>query len=372
MNPMLRLRSQGQAVWLDYIRRELLEGGELERLILEDGVTGVTSNPAIFEQAIAGGAEYDQVLRDLLEQSGDQSTAELYEEIAIGDIRMAADSLRPVYESTNGADGFVSLEVSPHLARATEATLEEARRLWKLVERPNLMIKIPATSEGIPAVEQALAEGININITLMFSLAHYEAVAGAYLRALERVSDPSCFASVASFFVSRVDTKVDRQLEEIGTDEALALQGKVAIANSKIVYRRFLDLFGGDSFARHRRRGARAQRVLWASTSTKNPAYRDVLYVEELIGPDTVNTLPPQTIEAFRDHGRVRQSLTEAMDEAQAQLDRLAELGVDLEQVTEELQSEGVEKFSQPFDRLLATLEEKRQSLASVPAGHAG
>ncbi len=372
MNPMEQLRAQGQAIWLDYIRRDILENGELERLVRQDGVTGVTSNPAIFQKAIGESTDYDEELRALLARDPALSAAELYEEIAFGDIRRAADILRPTYDSTSGADGFVSLEVSPHLAHDTEATLGEARRLWQRVDRPNLMIKIPATGAGIPAVEQALAEGINVNITLMFSQAHYEAVAGAYLRALERSPDPTRLASVASFFVSRVDTKVDRRLEEIERPEALALRGKIAVANSKVAYRRFEELFHGEPFAEHRRRGAHVQRVLWASTSTKNPAYRDVLYVEELIGPETVNTMPPATVEAFRDHGRVRPSLTEGLDEARAQLERLTALGVDLDLVTEELQSEGVEKFAQPFDRLLATLEEKRRALQAVAAEPAG
>jgi transaldolase len=372
MERMKALREQGQAIWLDFIRRDILVNGELERLVQEDGVTGVTSNPAIFQKAIGESTEYDEDLRARLAHDPEQSAGDLYEAIAVADIRMAADILRQTYDDSDGADGFVSLEVSPHLARQTDATLEEARRLWQLVERPNLMIKIPATPEGMPAVEKALAEGINVNITLMFSLAHYEAVAQAYLRALASASEPRRVASVASFFVSRVDTKLDPMLEAIGTSEALQLRGKIAVANSKLAYQRFLELFQAEAAADSRRRGGRVQRVLWASTSTKNPAYRDVLYVEELIGPETVNTLPPETVEAFRDHGRVRKSLVEDIDEARSQLEELANLGINLDEVTEELQVEGVDKFAQPFDRLLATLEDKQRTLRSVAAEPAG
>ena len=279
---------------------------------------------------------------------------------------MAADVLRPVYDSQDGADGFVSLEVSPHLARDTEATLAEARRLWSWVDRPNLMIKIPATDEGIPAIEEALAEGIHVNVTLMFSLADYEAVAGAYLRGVARAAEPERAASVASFFVSRVDSKLDGKLEEIGTEEARSLLGTIAIANSMLAYRRFRELFHGEAFAALRQRGARPQRVLWASTSTKNPAYRDVIYIEELIGTETVNTVPPATLTAFRDHGEVRASLDEGLATADEPLRRLAAVGVDLDAATAELQREGVEKFAVPFDRLLTTLEEKRAALAAA------
>ena len=372
MNPLQRLRSEGQAIWLDYIRRDLLTGGELERLVAEDGVTGVTSNPAIFEKAIGGSRLYDDEIRDLLGKRPEISAQELYEELAVDEIRMAADVLRPVYETLDGADGFVSLEVSPLLARDTEATLQEARRLWGWVDRPNLMIKIPATPEGIPAIEEALAEGIHVNVTLMFSLADYEAVAGAFLRGAARAASPSRTASVASFFVSRVDSKIDARLEAIGSDEAGSLLGTIAIANSMLAYRRFRELFHGEPFAALRARGARPQRVLWASTSTKNPAYRDVIYVEELIGSETVNTMPPETLAAFRDHGVVRRSLEEGMAGADEPLRRLAAVGVDLDAATAELQREGVEKFVEPFDRLLATLEAKRATLAAAPADAAG
>ena len=371
MNPLQRLRSEGQAIWLDYIRRDLLTSGELERMVAEDGVTGVTSNPAIFQQAIGESELYDDDIRRLIDDRPGLSATELYEELAVGEIRMATDILRQVYESESGADGFVSLEVSPHLARDTEATLAEARRLWSWVDRPNLMIKIPATAEGIPAIEEALAEGIHVNVTLMFSLADYEAVAGAFLRGAARSPEPARAASVASFFVSRVDSMVDRKLEAVGTEEARSLLGTIAIANSRLVYRRFRELFHGEPFAVLRQRGVRPQRVLWASTSTKNPAYPDVLYVEELIGAETVNTLPPATLVAFKDHGTVRPSLDEGMATAEEPIRRLAALGVDLDAATAELQRQGVEKFAQPFDRLLATLEEKRAALAVTAAAEA-
>ena len=366
MNRLKALTNQGQAVWLDYIRRDLLEEGELERMIREDGVTGVTSNPAIFQKAIGESELYDAQIRAILESDPEAGTQEVYERLAIADIRQAADILRPVYDATDGADGFVSLEVSPHLARDTDGTLREARSFWSRVDRPNLMIKVPASREGIPAVEQLLAEGIHVNITLMFSLRHYEAVARAYLRGVGSAGEPRAAASVASFFVSRVDSAIDAELEERASEEARALQGKVAIANSKLTYARYREIFHGASFAPLAEQGARPQRVLWASTSTKNPAYSDVLYVEELVGRETVNTVPPSTLDAFRDHGRVAETLTAGLDEARRTLQRLEELGIDLEATAEKLQEEGLVKFAQPFDRLLETLDEKRRSLASA------
>ncbi|MBI4483730.1 MAG: bifunctional transaldolase/phosoglucose isomerase [Acidobacteria bacterium] len=367
MNPLRALQQYGQSVWLDYIRRSLITSGELRRLVTEDGLRGVTANPTIFEKAIAGSADYDDALRKMLARDRHADARALYEELAVEDIRMAADVLRPVYDETDGADGFVSLEVAPQLAHDTAGTIAEARRLWRAVARPNLMIKVPATPEGIPAIETLLAEGININITLMFSLSHYEAVAYAYIRGLERHSDPSRMASVASFFVSRVDTMVDRALEAIGTPEALALRGKIAIANARMAYRRFQEIFHGEPFAALRRRGARVQRPLWASTGTKNPAYSDVLYVEELIGPETVNTVPPSTLDAFRDHGRVRRTVTEGLEEAEAALARLAKLGVDLDAVGSKLQDEGVTSFATSFDQLMAALVQKRRAIIFGP-----
>jgi len=317
MNRLLELQRQGQAIWLDYIHRNLITSGELKRLVEEDGLRGVTSNPTIFEKAIAETKDYDDALCKRLEARAGSYDRTLYEALAVEDIQMAADTLRGVYDELDGADGFVCLEVAPDLAHDTASTIAEARRLWKEVNRPNVMIKVPATSEGVPAIENLLAEGININITLMFSLSHYEAVAQAYLRGVERSPQPHRVASVASFFVSRVDTAVDRALEALGAPEALALRGKIAIANSKLVYQRFREIFHGETFAALQKRGARVQRPLWASTSVKNPAYSDVMYVEELIGPETVNTMPLVTLNAFRDHGRAHASLQEGAPEAE-------------------------------------------------------
>ena len=361
MNPLKALwEEHGQAAWLDYIERDLLTGGGLERLVAADGVRGVTSNPSIFKAAITGSESYDADIDAFLEAHPEASTEALYEALAITDIQMAADILAPVYETSVGTDGFVSFEVSPHLAHDTAGTEAEAHRLWKAVDRPNLMIKVPATSAGIPAIENLIAAGINVNATLMFSLADYEAVATAFLRGLKRRSDPSGVASVASFFVSRVDSKVDAALEVIGTDEALGLCGRAAIANSRLAYRRFLELFHGPSFVEMAAHGAQVQRPLWASTSTKNPAYDDVLYVEELVGPETVNTLPTATLEAYRDHGRPRSKIAETFDEDEALLARIGELGIDLDQVTTQLQIDGVASFADAFDELIAALESKR------------
>lgn len=358
------LRKFGQSIWLDYVQRSLITSGELRRMVEADGLSGVTSNPTIFEKAIAGSGDYDDRLEAILADHPRAEPRTIYELLAIEDIQMAADVLRMVYDETGGADGFVSLEASPHLAHDTEGTLGEVRRLWKSVARPNVMIKVPGTPEGIPAVEALIAEGININITLMFSLSHYEAVAQAYLRGLGRCATPESVASVASFFVSRVDTVVDRALEAIGTPQALALRGKAAIANAKLVYRRFRAIFDGEAFSPLRRKGARVQRPLWASTGTKNPAYSDVLYVEGLIGPDTVNTLPPATLDAFRDHGEVsRAAVQEHWEEAWSSLARLKELGIDLEAVTEKLQTDGVAAFAASFDQLLNALGEKHKTI---------
>lgn len=363
-NPLKQLGKFGQSVWLDYIRRSLIESGELQRLVRDDGLSGVTVNPTILEKAIAGSTDYNTALRTLVAADPHADPLALYERLAVEDVQMATDVLRPVYDKTEGADGFVSLEVSPGLAHDTPGTVAEARRLWKAVHRPNLMIKVPATREGIPAIEALTAEGINVNITLMFSLAHYEVVAQAYRRGLEHCSDPRRVASVASFFVSRVDTAVERALEAIGTPEALALRGKIAIANAKIAYRRFREIFYGEPFAALRRRGGRVQRPLWASTGTKNPAYSDVLYVEELIGPDTVNTVPPATLNAFRDHGRVRgATIEEGQADAEAALIRLKALGVNLDVVAEQVQADGVDAFSASLEKLLDVLREKRATV---------
>jgi transaldolase len=357
MNPLRQLwEEHRQAVWLDFIERDLVSGGGLARLVAEDGVRGVTSNPSIFCAAMTSSGAYDGQIDVLLSGQPEITTDELYEALAIEDIRRAADVLRSVYDASAGGDGFVSLEVSPHLAHDGAGTVAEARRLWQAVDRANLMIKVPATEAGIPAIEELIADGINVNATLMFSLADYEAVSGAYLAGLARCAEPARVASVASFFVSRVDSKVDAKLEEIGTGDALELRGTAATANAQLAYRRFREIFTGDDFAPLAERGARAQRPLWASTSTKNPAYSDVKYVEELIGPDTVNTLPTATLEAFRDHGRLRSALIDGMAGADATLERLAAVGVDLAEITRRLQVDGVAAFAESFDSLMAEL----------------
>ncbi len=367
MNPLKELGEQGQSIWLDYIRRNLILSGELKRMVEEDGIRGVTSNPTIFEKAIAGSTDYDDALRIMLVRDGKADGEKLYEPLAIEDIQMAADVLRSVYDASNGDDGYVSLEVSPHLAHDTQATISEAKRLRAAVDRPNLMIKVPATPAGIPAIEQLIADGLSINVTLMFSMSHYESVARAYVKGLERCATPAKVASVASFFVSRVDTAVDKELEKNGTPEAKALAGKIAIANSKVVYRRFMEIFHGEGFASLRSRGARVQRPLWASTGTKNPAYSDVLYVENLIGPETVNTLPPDTINAFRDHGKIPGATVKAgFADADAKLASLARLGIDLDAITEKLQVDGVAAFAASFDQLMSALEKKRKAMAGV------
>jgi len=363
-DPIQGTRRLGQSIWLDYIRRNLITSGELQKLV-QGGISGITSNPAIFQKAIAQSNDYDEALQALLRSDPDADVKTIYEHLAVEDIRMATDILRPVYEASDGMDGFVSLEASPHLAYDTKATMAEVRRLWRLVGRPNLMIKVAATAQGIPAIETLIAEGININVTLMFSLKHYEAVSHAYIRGTARNPNPGRVASVASFFVSRVDTYVDRELQRLGTAEALALRGRAAIANSKLVYQRFREVLLGREFAEERERGAHVQRVLWGSTSTKNPAYSDVRYVEGLIGPDTVNTLPPETINAFRDHGQVRRTLDEGLAEAEEVVANLRKVGVDLESITERLQRDGVKAFADSFDRLLSALEERRKVWAA-------
>jgi transaldolase len=368
MNPLLALRDCGQSVWLDHISRGLLTTGTLERLIREDGLAGVTSNPTIFERAISGSGDYDAGLRRALDADHTLANRALAEQLVVEDIQAAADLLRPVYHDSDGLDGFVSLEVSPGSARDTQATIAEARHLWQAVTRPNVMIKVPATSEGIPAVEVLTAAGLNVNITLMFSLDHYEAVAQAYLRGIERHPNPRQVVSVASVFVSRLDAVADRLLERIGSPEALSLRGTIAIANARRIYRRFREIFHGERFTDLAGRGARIQRPLWASTGTKNPSYRDVLYLESLIGADTVTTVPPATMDAFRDHGRVRVTLgTEDVDaDAAATLDKAAALGLDLHDITEQLQIDGIEAFTSSFDRLIDTVGRKRRALRTT------
>jgi transaldolase/glucose-6-phosphate isomerase len=370
MNPLKQLHDFGQSVWLDYIRRSLITSGELKRMIEEDGLRGVTSNPAIFEKAITGSNDYADVLEASRQQHVDAMQS--YERIALGDIRDAADVLRPVYEDSGGHDGYVSLEVSPYLARDTGGTVREAKRLWAALERENVMIKVPATEEGIPAVAELIAEGISVNVTLIFSQAIYDQVAAAYVEGLERFrengGDLSKVASVASVFVSRLDAAVEAALEERGVSgsDGKAVLGKVAIANAKLAYQRWKTHFAGEDWERLKSLGAQTQRLLWASTGTKNPEYRDVLYVEELVGTDTVNTIPPATFDAFRDHGKVRATLEEDADGARRTLEQLAELGIDLDSITDDLLEQGLRQFSQAFDKLLRAVD-FRCTCASEP-----
>jgi transaldolase len=361
------LSELGQSVWIDSLSREMLETGELERLIREDAVSGVTSNPTIFQKALAEGEWYDPQLRELARID---DASEVFVRLAERDISGACDLLRPIYDRTSGDDGYVSMEVDPRLANETAATLEQALRLHREIGRPNLLVKIPATKPGLPAIEDAIAGGHSINITLIFSLERYAEVVEAYLRGLERLLEAggelSRVASVASFFVSRVDTEADKRLEAIGTEEALALRGKLAVANAKLAYDHFLQRFSGERWQRLRARGARVQRCLWASTSTKNPSYPDTIYVDELIGPDTVNTMPIETVRAFQDHGSVRPTLTEGMDEARRLLERFAAVGVDYGDVVELLEREGVEKFADSFAALREGIEAKRSRIGAA------
>jgi transaldolase len=368
-NPLKELLAYGQSVWLDYIRRDLLTSGELLRLVKEDGLRGMTSNPTIFEKAISGSKDYAQQLQELAKRK-DLDAKGVFEILAIKDIQSATDVLRPVYDESKKHDGYVSLEVSPTLAHQTQETLDEARRLWKAVGRANTMIKVPGTPEGIPAFRQLISEGVNVNVTLLFAQDVYERVAWAYIEALEaRVKsggDVSAIASVASFFVSRIDSLIDGTIEgklkdtNLPADEQAllrGLQGKVAIANAKLAYQSYKKIFSGPRWEALAARGAQTQRVLWASTSTKNPAYRDVLYAEELIGADTVDTMPPATLEAFRDHGRVRASLEENVDEASRVMENLERAGISMKQITDQLTNEGVKLFADAFEKLLAAVE---------------
>lgn len=365
-HPLRRLNAAGQSPWYDNIHRSMLEGGGLARLIRDDDLRGVTSNPAIFEKAITGTDEYDAAIRQALATRSNLTARELFFALALDDIRAAADVLLPVHRDTDGVDGFVSMEVSPDLAHDTEATIREAHELAASLDRPNVMIKVPATRAGIPAIEELIADGIHVNVTLLFAVERYAEVAEAYLRGLERRLDHGQpigrIASVASFFVSRVDTALDPLLA--AQDPGLA--GTLAIANARLARARFHTLFGGERFARLAAAGARAQRLLWASTGTKNPAYSDVLYVETLIGPDTVNTMPPATWAAFRDHGRVGPTLDGGLEAAEAAVARLAGLGIDLARVTERLEQEGVASFLHSFETLLAALDTKARAVATV------
>jgi transaldolase/glucose-6-phosphate isomerase len=371
-NPLKALLSYGQSMWLDYIRRDLITSGKLKTLINDDGLRGMTSNPSIFEKAIADSHLYDDMLKSLGSRAGLGATSG-YEQIAIRDIQDAADVLRPVYQSSEFRDGYVSLEVSPLLALETQKTIDEGRRLWKAVNRENVMIKVPGTAEGLPAIRQLIGEGININVTLLFAQEVYEEVAEAYIAGLEdlakRGGHLKKMAGVASFFISRIDTLVDSMIEDklkttkdAPTQTLLkSLLGKVAIANGKLTYQRYQHIFSGPRWEALASKGAQTQRVLWASTSTKNPAYRDVMYVEELIGPDTVDTMPPATVDAFRDHGRLRNSLAEDVPGAQKVMDDLAKAGISIKEVTTRLTTDGVKLFADAFHKLLAAVEKSIQ-----------
>jgi transaldolase len=360
-----KLAARGQSIWFDTLSRDLVHTGELKRMMEEDAVTGVTSNPTIFQKALSSGNAYDEDMKELLAETDDPE--KIFFSLALQDIRDACDTLAPAYEASKGADGYVSMEVLPSLAYDTEATFAQARWIAKEVDRPNLMVKIPATMAGLPAIEDCIAHGTSINITLIFSLERYKAVAEAYLRGLERLvaggGDPSKIASVASFFVSRVDTEADKRLGDAHRD----LQGKLAVANAKLAYEHYLEVFSSERWAYLEGKGATKQRCLWASTSTKNPDYRDVIYVEELIGPETVNTMPLETIKAFQDHGEVRgDTVLEGLDEAHALLGQLEAAGVSYDDVVETLEAEGVQKFADSFDEIAESIRAKRGSLAAA------
>jgi transaldolase/glucose-6-phosphate isomerase len=374
-NPLQELLNYGQSMWLDYIRRDLFTTGKLKQMIADDGLRGMTSNPSIFEKAIADSSLYDDILKTLSSRSDLDATGK-YEQIAIRDIQDAADTLRPVYDESNFRDGYVSLEVSPYLARKTKETIAEAQRLWKAVKRDNVMIKVPGTAEGIPAIRQLIGEGININVTLLFAQEVYEKVADAYVAGLEDLAaqggNLKKMASVASFFISRIDTLIDSMLNDklkTASDESQkallnSLLGKVAIANGKLTYQAYERIFSGPRWQALANKGAQTQRVLWASTSTKNPNYRDVIYVEELIGKDTVNTMPPATVDAFRDHGKLRNALTEDVAGAKKVMDDLARAGVSMKEVTDKLTNDGVKLFADAFDKLLAAVAKSTQQKA--------
>jgi transaldolase len=367
MNRLQLLSEQGQSVWIDFLSRGLLHTGELARMMEADAVVGVTTNPTIFQKAVAQGEDYDEQLKELAGKVDDPK--ELFLELSARDVAEACDLLRPVFDVTGGVDGYVSWEVDPTFAYDRERTYEEAQRLHAWVDRPNLHVKIPATKPGLGAIEDMIAAGKNINVTLVFSLQRYAEVVEAYLRGLERLvasgGHPGQVASVASFFVSRVDTEADKRLDAIGSKKALALRGKLAIANAKLAYQLYLEAFSGPRWEFLAGKGARPQRCLWASTSAKNPAYRDVLYVEELIGPDTVDTMPPETIEAFQDHGEVARTLTKGLKKARAVFEDLAAVGLDVDDVTLTLEAEGVQKFADSFVDLLAGVGGKHTALVA-------
>jgi transaldolase len=374
-NPLLKLESYGQSIWMDFIRRETIASGQLKQLIEEDGLRGVTSNPSIFEKAIAGNHDYDDAIRALAFEG--KNVDQIYAALTVEDIQRTADLLRPVYDRLGGSDGFVSLEVSPYLARDTVKTIAEARRLWVAVARPNVMIKVPATLEGLPAIQQLIGEGINVNITLLFGLPRYRQVAEAYIRGLETLAAQgkplTSVASVASFFLSRIDVLLDPTLEKTMTmdtskaDLAATFHGEVAIFSAKAAYHMYKGIFESERFDKLKARGARTQRLLWASTSTKNPAYSDLKYVEALIGSDTIDTIPLETLAAYRDHGKPASCLTNDAEKAAETLRRLGEVGIDLDAATQQLEDEGIQKFIKAFDQLMKALTEKRAAALQVP-----
>lgn len=359
-NPLNKLPELGQSIWLDNISKGLIKSGGLKDLIEKDSVKGVTSNPTIFEKAISNSQDYDPSIELLLKGNSGISINDVYEKLIIADIQAGADNLRSVYDTTNGVDGYISVEVSPELAYKTQETIEEAKSLWKKVDRPNLMIKVPATKEGVLAVRHLISEGINVNVTLMFSMDHYKSVAEAYISGLEERlksgGEINNIASVASFFVSRVDSVVDKALNEKGVND---LQGKIAIANSKVVYKYSQELYSSDRFKKLKEKGAKIQRLLWASTGTKNPAYSDILYIEGLIGMDTVNTVPPATLNAFRDHGSPKETLTQNVKDSENSLEKLSGLNIDLNAISDKLQVDGVNSFIDSFRSLMSVLETK-------------
>jgi transaldolase len=362
------LSAAGCAVWLDFVDRKFLAAGGLQKLVDADALTGVTSNPSIFEQAMGHGDTYDETLAEYDRDNAGAATIDRYEYLAVQDIKAAADTLRPVYDRLGGADGYVSMEVSPYISDDTDATIAEAQKLWAMIDRPNVMIKIPGTAAGAPAIAATIAAGINVNVTLLFSQESYARVAEAYATGLEervRQGQPiDKLASVASFFISRIDSAVDKELDAIGTDEAKAIRGKVAIANAKLAYQWYLDFLKSDRWQALAAKGAKPQRLLWASTGTKDPSYLDTLYVDQLIGPDTVNTMPPKTMDAFRERGTVASTLTADIDEARHVLAELKRLGVDLDAITERLVSEGVASFVKAFDDLLGAIAQKQPAEA--------
>ena len=371
-NRLKQLETLGQSIWLDYIRRDLMASGELRRMMVEDGLRGMTSNPSIFEKAIVESHDYDEDIRAMVRQG--KGAKEIYEALSQRDVQSAADEFRPLYDKTDGEDGYVSLEVNPHLAHDTKGTIEEARRLWAALNRPNVLIKVPATIEGLPAIQQLISEGISVNVTLLFGLPRYRQVVEAYVAGVEsraaQGKPVKYLASVASFFVSRIDVLVDLLLEKLiaqggkEADLAKKVHGQIAIASAKMAYQIYKDIFSSARFKKLADKGARAQRLLWASTGTKNPAYSDVKYIEALIGPDTVNTVPVETLDDYRDHGDPKARLEQDAERAGWVLERLSELGINIDEVTRQLEDEGVEKFNQPFDKMMETLTKTSQQHA--------